>query len=85
LTGIRLDKSGLTRLATNIRNQVQRFNIAHGWSKDMDTLPARFFNEPVGDGRVVRKEDLDYMVADYYRLRCWDEKGSPPEGDEVVL
>ncbi|MGZ3515096.1 MAG: aldehyde ferredoxin oxidoreductase C-terminal domain-containing protein, partial [Thermodesulfobacteriota bacterium] len=43
-----------------------------------DTLPKRFFDEPLGkDKKVVRREDLQKMLQDYYSLRGWNPEGIP--------
>jgi aldehyde:ferredoxin oxidoreductase len=37
-----------------------------------DTLPKRFFEEPLTDsGKVLPKRDFDRMLSDYYRLKGW--------------
>jgi len=33
--------------------------------------------DPPVKGRKLSREDLDYMLDDYYRLRGWDENGVP--------
>jgi aldehyde:ferredoxin oxidoreductase len=61
-----------------VNNLVRLFNIREGLTRDMDTLPKRFFNEPLKEGpsrdRVV---ELDQMMEDYYMVRGWDEEGVP--------
>lgn len=61
-----------------VNNLVRLFNIRRGLTKDMDTLPERFFKEPLtqgpGKGKVV---DLEQMKAEYYSVRGWDADGVP--------
>jgi len=49
-------------------------------SKD-DTLPERFFSEPMPRGPhkgvSLSKKDFEIMKKEYYRLRGWDEEGVP--------
>jgi aldehyde:ferredoxin oxidoreductase len=51
-------------------------NIREGWSKENDMLPARLLDEPI-NGHRVTKDELNYMVNEYYQLRGWDEDGKP--------
>jgi aldehyde:ferredoxin oxidoreductase len=83
--GMKLDQEGLKKIAANIRNATQRFNQREGMAREDDTLPNRFFTEPVSGGKVIRREELDRMLSDYYRLRGWDESGTPPIADLQVV
>ncbi len=77
-TGMDLDKDGLKRLASRVIDLTRRFNLREGLTKADDTLPKRFFEEPLGpEGKVLRREDFEKMLADYYRLRGWSEDGVP--------
>ena len=57
----------------------RKMNIDFGIDSSMDTLPYRFTHEPLEEGpsqgQVV---PIGEMVRQYYRLRGWDEEGSPP-------
>jgi aldehyde:ferredoxin oxidoreductase len=61
-----------------INNLVRLFNLREGLTKSDDTLPKRFFSEPLEDGptrgRVV---DLETMLKEYYFVRGWNEEGIP--------
>jgi aldehyde:ferredoxin oxidoreductase len=81
--GMKLDHDGLQKIAANIRNLSQRFNLREGLSKKDDTLPKRFFSEPISGGKVITREELETMLQDYYRLRNWDEAGVPLNGLEM--
>ncbi len=63
-----------------VNNLVRLFNIREGLTRDLDTLPERFFNEPLKEGpsrgRVV---ELDQLLEEYYMVRGWDEDGVPKE------
>jgi aldehyde:ferredoxin oxidoreductase len=85
LTGIQIDQPRLTQLASNIRNLVQKYNIRNGWNRSLDTLPARFFKEPIHENEVVQQKDLYYMISDYYKLRGWDSNGVPSIEEKPVL
>lgn len=77
--GMKLDNEGLKKIAANIRNYTQRFNLREGISKKDDFLPKRFFTEPLSDGNVIKPEELERMLKDYYRLRDWNEHGVPSD------
>jgi aldehyde:ferredoxin oxidoreductase len=75
--GMKLNHDGLKKIAANIRNLSRRFNLREGISKEDDTLPPRFFSEPISGGKIINPEELDKMLQDYYQLRGWNENGIP--------
>ncbi|MFB3887129.1 MAG: aldehyde ferredoxin oxidoreductase family protein [Thermodesulfobacteriota bacterium] len=77
-TGLKLDEAGLRKISSNIQNETRRFNLREGITPKDDTLPERFFDEPLGkDRKTIRREDLRKMLQDYYTLRGWDAEGLP--------
>jgi aldehyde:ferredoxin oxidoreductase len=66
------------KVGERVNNLVRLFNIREGLTRDLDTLPKRFFSEPLEEGpsrgRVVR---LDQLMDEYYMVRGWDEDGVP--------
>ena len=77
-TGMKMDKPYLKKTASYVIDLTRRFNIREGVTKKDDTLPNRFFDEPLGEEKkVLRREDFNRMLADYYRLRGWSEQGVP--------
>ena len=77
-TGLKLDEAGLRRISSTIQNQTRRFNLREGLNPNDDTLPKRFFDEPLGkDKKTIRREDLQRMLQDYYALRGWSQEGIP--------
>jgi aldehyde:ferredoxin oxidoreductase len=64
------------------RNHIMRmYNLREGLTADDDTLPERFFTEPVTHGRlkgsVLDREKFSEAVTTYYRLMGWDDRGVP--------
>jgi aldehyde:ferredoxin oxidoreductase len=56
----------------------RKFNLREGITKADDTLPKRFFEEPIGpEGKILKREDFEKMLGDYYRLRGWSSEGVP--------
>lgn len=84
ITGMDLDKSGLRQIAVNVSNRARWFNIREGITRADDRLPKRFFQETLGKNRkIIRKEDLDQMLDEYYESRGWDRQGIPPPLPEI--
>ncbi|MBW2120799.1 MAG: aldehyde ferredoxin oxidoreductase family protein [Deltaproteobacteria bacterium] len=77
-TGLDLKEEELRRIACNIADATRAFNIREGLTREDDTLPRRFFEEPIEEGRIFKREDFDRLLAEYYQLRGWDEEGVPP-------
>jgi aldehyde:ferredoxin oxidoreductase len=78
LTGLDLSKERLLHIGERIVNQEKLFNLRFGATSDLDTLPEKFLDEPIGEGPSTgAKVDLKPMVQDFYRLMGWDEKGVP--------
>ncbi|MCJ7746362.1 MAG: aldehyde:ferredoxin oxidoreductase, partial [Desulfobacterales bacterium] len=77
-TGLKLNEAGLRKISSNIQNETRRFNLREGITPKDDTLPKRFFDEPLGkDGKTIRREELQRMLQDYYALRGWSSEGIP--------
>jgi aldehyde:ferredoxin oxidoreductase len=62
-----------------VYNLERCFNIREGFARKDDTLPQRFYAEPLKggarDGEVVRKPDT--IIDKYYEARGWDNNGIP--------
>ena len=77
-TGLKLNEAGLRKISSTIQNETRRFNLREGITPKDDTLPKRFFDEPLGkDGKTIRREELQRMLQDYYALRGWSSEGFP--------
>ncbi|MGE4470722.1 MAG: aldehyde ferredoxin oxidoreductase family protein [Desulfovibrio sp.] len=72
LTGAGGDKAALQRLGARAVQLTREFNLREGLTPDQDRLPRRLTREALPDGRSLKKEAMDRMVADYYRLRGWN-------------
>ena len=73
----------LKQAGERIHNLKKLFNIREGWSRRDDALPPRTLQEPLPTGVVagvgLTQEELDYMIAGYYRARGWNDDGSVPD------
>ncbi len=77
-TGLKLNEAQLRKISSTIQNETRRFNLREGITSNDDTLPKRFFDEPLGrEGKKIRREELQRMLQDYYALRGWNSEGIP--------
>jgi len=77
-TGMELDKSGLQKIASDIRDAARFFNLREGLTHRDDVLPNRFFDQGIGpENKVLKREDFAKMKEDYYRIRGWNNEGIP--------
>lgn len=78
ITGLDYSQEKLSAIANQIITDARIFNAREGATKAEDTLPPRFFKEPVNGGTDgISPEELQVMVDDYYRLRGWNDQGFP--------
>jgi aldehyde:ferredoxin oxidoreductase len=81
VTGKTVTKVELQEKANRIVSTARKFNLREGISRKDDTLPRRFMEEPLPEGgsqgSVVKKEELNKMLDEYYSLRGWNEQGKP--------
>ncbi len=76
-TGLQPGKDGLRKTAAAVADVVRSFNVREGLVPEDDRLPVRMHRELLKTGHIIREDELEYMVKDYYRLRGWDERGRP--------
>jgi aldehyde:ferredoxin oxidoreductase len=80
--------TGLTLTPKEVRTIGERINTLERWmlvrdgiSRRDDTVPKRYFEEPVPEGpakgAVISRKGFDGMLDEYYRLHGWDKNGIP--------
>ena len=76
----------LLRIGERIWNIERLFNMRAGFDNSHDTLPERFFKEPIQDGPAQGQiSKVDEMLPKYYEVRGWGENGVPrPETLEAL-
>ena len=79
-TGLSYDQTKLASIAAKIKDNTRRFNLQEGLTSADDTLPPKFFDHKLEDDKGITKDELQKLVADYYKIRGWDAKGIPPKG-----
>lgn len=81
ITGWELTLGELELIAERIYTLERLINAERGASRATAMLPWRVMNEPIPDGpsrgRCCPEDELEKMLAAYYRLRGWDENGVP--------
>lgn len=76
--GLDWRQADFDRATMHITTQARRFNVREGISRKDDTLPNRFFDEPLEpNGKKIVREEFDGMVGEYYAIHGWDENGIP--------
>jgi len=57
------------------------FNTKFGFTRKDDTLPTRFFEEPLmgleDPGPKVNRQNFETLLHEYYEIRGWDNDGKP--------
>ncbi len=77
-TGWKVTPESLMRTAERIFNVKRLINVARGLSRKDDTLPKRLLSVPQRDDiGPVDPQGMERMLTEYYRIRGWDEKGTP--------
>ena len=89
VTGWEMTADELRQCGERISNLKKLFNIREGWTRADDTLPPRTLEEPlptgVAAGGGLTREELDFMIAGYYRARGWTAGGLIPDGKLAEL
>lgn len=78
VTGVTFTSEDLMQIGERIWNLERLYNLREGLSKEDDTLPERFFEEPA-NGRIVDRTEFLKTRTEYYRMRGWDDSGVPTE------
>jgi aldehyde:ferredoxin oxidoreductase len=80
-TGLAFTPKELKMVGERIYTLERMMLVKGGISRQDDTLPKRYFNEPIPDGpargEVISQEEFDKMLDEYYRLHGWEENGIP--------
>ena len=79
-TGVPYTADSVMKAGDRIWNLERLFNLAVGFTKADDTIPARLLNEPIPTGPARGKVSrLPEMLPGYYEARGWDEAGVPTD------
>jgi aldehyde:ferredoxin oxidoreductase len=80
-TGLRISPKELRTIGERIYTLERTMLVKEGLSRKDDTLPKRYFAEPIPEGpargAVILKEEFGRMLDEYYQLHGWDRNGVP--------
>ena len=80
-TGLQISAGHLRTIAERIYTLERMLLVGDGLSRKDDTLPKRYFEEPVPEGPakgcVIDRKDFGRMLDEYYRLHGWNQDGIP--------
>jgi aldehyde:ferredoxin oxidoreductase len=81
VTGLALTPKEIRTIGERIYTLERLMLVRDGISRRDDTLPKRYFEEPIPEGpakgEVILREGFDRMLDEYYQLHGWDENGIP--------
>ncbi|MBS7628832.1 hypothetical protein KEJ23_02485, partial [Candidatus Bathyarchaeota archaeon] len=86
ITGLDISGEDMMRAGERVFNVEKAFNTREGASRKDDTVPARFFEEPLlgggpSGGAVVDMKKFQTILDEYYEARGWDvSTGLPKSG-----
>ena len=76
VTGLDSSADELRKKAARILDLTRAFNLREGLTKKHDLLPDRLHREPLPDGRALTAQEMETLLADYYKLRGWSSAGT---------
>src|SRR4030043_356355 len=80
-TGLTFTSNELKSIGERIYTLERMMLVKDGISRQDDTLPKRYFEEPIPEGpaqgEVISHKEFNGMLDEYYRLHGWDENGIP--------
>ncbi len=78
-TGLRFEENELREAGRNVIDLERLINLELGRSKLDDTLPKRYFDDPmparVTKGHKIDRDKFATMLEEYYQARGWDQEG----------
>ncbi len=87
ITGGEWDEERFLRVGERTFNLERLLNLREGFGPADDTLPERFFTEPLRVGRrtgsVLDRDAFQHRLTDWYQERGWDPQTTMP-GDEKL-
>jgi aldehyde:ferredoxin oxidoreductase len=88
VTGVGYTFEEVVQAGERIWNLQRLFNLKAGLSKNDDTIPKRFLEEPAAGGpnkgNVLSAQELETMLKEYYELRGWDRETGYPTKEKLT-
>lgn len=87
VTGKDWEIDKLLKVSERVRNLERMFDVRQGLRRADDTLPKKFFEQPLSKGKfkgeVMDKEKFEQMKDEYYDLRGWDKETGIPTREKL--
>ncbi len=87
VTGWETSSYELMRLGEKRNHLMRIYNVREGLGPEDDTLPDRFFDEPLRQGKWeglrIDRDHFHECIGLYYSLMGWDEQGQPSQATLV--
>ncbi|HDD72053.1 MAG TPA: aldehyde:ferredoxin oxidoreductase, partial [Candidatus Bathyarchaeota archaeon] len=87
-TGVQMDVSNVLRAAERVINLERCFNVREGVTRRDDTLPDRYFKEPLPDGpyrgEALDRDAFERMKDEYYAMRGWNTETGIPTKEKLL-
>ncbi len=81
VTGENFGVDWLMEIGERIYNLDKLYNVREGLERKDDYLPYRVTHEPISNGvskgNLVKEEELQNMLDEYYQVRGWSKEGIP--------
>lgn len=86
-SGLNYNLEEFIKIGEKLWNLERLFNIGAGLTKKDDQLPSRCFDPlPIKGGEVrMKRDDFEYMLKEYYKVRGWDTNGVPTKAKLKLL
>jgi len=88
VTGMNLSLADVKRAGERIWMLERAFNVREGIRREDDWLPRRFVEEPIPEGvskgMVIKPDDLNRLLDEYYEARGWDKTTGIPSKETLL-
>jgi aldehyde:ferredoxin oxidoreductase len=87
VTGKDWDLNRILTTSERVRNLERMFDVRQGLRRKDDSLPAKFFKEPLKNGpykgEVIDEQKFEEMKDEYYTIRGWDKITGIPSREKL--
>jgi aldehyde:ferredoxin oxidoreductase len=87
-TGKEWDIDHILKTSERVRNLERMFDVRQGLRRKDDTLPRKFFEQPLEKGpykgEVIDEKKFEQMKDEYYEIRGWDKQTGIPTQAKLV-
>jgi aldehyde:ferredoxin oxidoreductase len=78
----------ILKTSERVRNLERMFDVRQGLRRTDDTLPKKFFEQPLKSGpykgEVLDKPKFEQMKDEYYEIRGWDKNTGIPTKEKLI-